>query len=715
MNLPPSSNEKPVDNDEVDIEGGLYCPTPTISFCREESLPKEIECVSAPKNASNHSGFVSDLDTSTLVSSPGHRRRSSSTSTMTFYSLDGSVAINAEMTGQNSHLPSEKPNKRPKDVNNEKTPSQEDEKEEQNFLAFLNQLQEFSGDLEKFVAEDLVETARQADCQQGSKHLSSTALHRNEMKKKEASCCKGNSKNRQKISSSNEVPFQQGQTKNEEQEQCDIITEIPLSYSPSVSMKKPWPNTSSSYYNEWWNSTTRFLAAIPEEVASVISTGFSSSLSLMDANMAKKNSKYHRHSRQICLLLTTITFVLVALGSIFLIISMVLSATGNPPATPPIGMTGTSVASLDESMQNITLTFIPPPDDVLDSQESLDWTLVGELQASSGATFHSVSLDFSGDFVATATLDHVQVYQGVAYSWEPFGSSIDASSDKVVISGDGSTLGICVPHQVRLYRFHEDDWAALGLPIQVSSCSSLNFNENGTILAIGDSTADNNRGMVRTYQYISGVWNKFGPDLIGVQEGDMAGSVVALSADGSILSMGLSGATTSQGRSLAGQVKTFRWSHQHDWLLFGSPLTNGDSIKGFGSSISLSPNGRRLAVGAPHGNSIGSSEGEVHVYEWDNDGWILLGNVITGHLDQDQAGATVALMKGGDTIAIGAPGGPYVRVLELDIQNQLWVEIGLFDSSSNGIGLSASMNGVTLAVVGGKDDLYEEDILQLFQ
>ena len=131
--------------------------------------------------------------------------------------------------------------------------------------------------------------------------------------------------------------------------------EIPLSYSPSARMQ-PWgPNA-----DDLWTSTTRLLAAIPEEVASVISTA-SMSLSYIkigqQAGNAGADPRWVREKR-ICLAIAIVaTLIVTVIGLVFVVLAITnsnttsLVASGAPmaslvvPTTSPSGPTRAPIAS----------------------------------------------------------------------------------------------------------------------------------------------------------------------------------------------------------------------------------------------------------------------------------------------------------------------------------------------------------------------------------
>ena len=74
----------------------------------------------------------------------------------------------------------------------------------------------------------------------------------------------------------------------------------------------------------------------------------------------------------------------------------------------------------------------------------------------------------------------------------------------------------------------------------------------------------------------------------------------------------------------------------------------------FGWSISLSGDGRLLAVGAPSDDNKNSNQGAVFVYSINNYSWSLVGNQ-TGEYEGDWFGLSVALSGDGKWMSVGSP------------------------------------------------------------
>ena len=98
------------------------------------------------------------------------------------------------------------------------------------------------------------------------------------------------------------------------------------------------------------------------------------------------------------------------------------------------------------------------------------------------------------------------------------------------------------------------------------------------------------------------------------------------------------------------------------WLLFFSVLATvalaesggtwtqvGDDINGeaagdlSGSSVSMSSDGTRVAIGAPHNDGTGSNAGHVRVYAESGGTWTQVGDDIDGEAASDISGNSVSM------------------------------------------------------------------------
>ena len=110
----------------------------------------------------------------------------------------------------------------------------------------------------------------------------------------------------------------------------------------------------------------------------------------------------------------------------------------------------------------------------------------------------------------------------------------------------------------------------------------------------------------------AGVWSQVGGDIDGEAAGDYSGRSVALSSDGTRLAVG---AYENDGTgSYAGHVRVFDLGGGA-WTQVGGDIDGEAAGDRFGSSVALSSDGSRLAVGGPFNDGNGSSAGHVRVFD----------------------------------------------------------------------------------------------------
>jgi len=136
------------------------------------------------------------------------------------------------------------------------------------------------------------------------------------------------------------------------------------------------------------------------------------------------------------------------------------------------------------------------------------------------------------------------------------------------------------------------------------------------------------------------------------------------------------------------------------WLQLGSDIYGEFAGDRFGSSISTSSNGNRIAVGAVMNDGNGPTSGHVRVFDYNDGSWAQAGSDIVGENEGDHSGASVALSADGNIVAIGATfndgggsGSGHVRIFQFD--GTEWQQIGNdIDGSSSGArtGYSIDLN-----------------------
>jgi len=309
----------------------------------------------------------------------------------------------------------------------------------------------------------------------------------------------------------------------------------------------------------------------------------------------------------------------------------------------------------------------------IDGEAMFDQSGMAVALSSDGTT---VAVGASGNSGNGAQSGHVRVYRNIAGTWTKLGADIDgeasnnASGSAVAISLDGNIVAIGAPvnsdngnssGQVRVYQYSSNAWTKIGADIDGESSNdnsgeAVAISSDGTVVAIGapqnSNGNGNGSGQVRVYKNIGGTWTKLGADIDGEAEGDVSGSSVAISSDGTTVAIGApfnDGAGNS-----AGQVRVYKYSNS-SWTKIGADIDGNAAFDGSGRSVAISSDGTIVAVGAPQSSMFSSEKGFVKLYTNLSGTWTLIGQKIDGEASGDASGSSVAISSNGTIVGIGAP------------------------------------------------------------
>ncbi len=188
----------------------------------------------------------------------------------------------------------------------------------------------------------------------------------------------------------------------------------------------------------------------------------------------------------------------------------------------------------------------------------------------------------------------------------------------------------------------------------------VSLSSDGTIVAVGapyNDGAGNAAGHVRVYQYIGSSWTKIGQDIDGEVANDRNGCGLSLSSDGTVVAMGAHNHDNARG-----QVRIFQYSTPGvtggTWIQLGSDIDGENSWDWSGESISLSSNGKVVAIGAPYNDGTDSEAGHVRIWQYNGSSWTKIGQDIDAEDSEDYSGgaegSSVSLSADGTVVAIGA-------------------------------------------------------------
>jgi len=296
-----------------------------------------------------------------------------------------------------------------------------------------------------------------------------------------------------------------------------------------------------------------------------------------------------------------------------------------------------------------------------------------------GAPFNSENGSNSG---------HVKIFRMVANGWTQLGENIngdfedDYSGHSVSLSGDGLSVAIGSPNKdgaelafaasggragnVRVFKFDADNdtWIQRGENVNGemlgdSAGWSVSMSFNGLTVAIGaifNSESRDKSGHVRvfTFDEADNSWNQLGGDFDGEGAKELSGWSVSLSRDGRTIAIGAPFNNDEQ-KPNQGHVQVFHFNDAKRWVQLGDDINGEVKNDRSGRSVSLSADGLIVAIGSIFNSDNGLRSGHVRIFEYDGNGWTQLGVNINGDLAGDEAGHSVSLSDNGHVIAIGAP------------------------------------------------------------
>ena len=195
---------------------------------------------------------------------------------------------------------------------------------------------------------------------------------------------------------------------------------------------------------------------------------------------------------------------------------------------------------------------------------------------------------------------------------------------------------------------------------------TLQLSLNGEVLAIGTPTLP--RKCVRVYG-LEPFTGKGDPICHEDPQTLFFASPLALSQNGNVLAAGVTLNASSRVVSVFGYTPSL-----DTWQRRGVDLTpdNNKPSEDYGTVLSVSSDGTRLAVGSPQRNT-GSY---VQVYTYHNSSWSKHGNTIRN--DAFMFGSAVSISDN-DLLAVGSPfemTGGLVMVYHLDSQRNVWTPLG---------------------------------------
>lgn len=307
-----------------------------------------------------------------------------------------------------------------------------------------------------------------------------------------------------------------------------------------------------------------------------------------------------------------------------------------------------------------------------------------------------VALDSTGDVLAVSSIStynseansvgSVRVYDWDGTDWQQRGNFLEGLDNPLGfvtfygygldLSADGNTVLITGPERwseeettqkvgyAEVFDWNGNTWIQRGEGIYGTvSFMSLGFScalsADGQTMVLGGNGYGGNdkKGMARVYEWVNGSWSQKGEEMLGFLAKDEFGRSVSIANQGNTIAIGAPGFDVSTTTNLQGEVMVYDWNGSV-WVQRGAALSSLEDVDFFGSDVSLSSDGMRLAVTASNltnNDLVLSNAGGAMIYEWDGSEWELVHGPVYGEEWMEYA-REIEISSDGNTFVLGSFG-----------------------------------------------------------
>lgn len=255
---------------------------------------------------------------------------------------------------------------------------------------------------------------------------------------------------------------------------------------------------------------------------------------------------------------------------------------------------------------------------------------------------------------------------------EQMGRSAAMSDDgnRILVGAPLSSAGGALSGQVRAFEWNGSAWVQLGQSIDGFETSLLLGDDKGIAMS-GDGhrialgtprSGPGSWGSVIVYDLVGNTWTQVGQEIVPVATSQF-GTAVSLSTNGSRIAIG--------GPLGGGRAEVYELTGS-TWTQLGASII-GTSPDRVGYDVSLSGDGTRMMVSA-QGATVGTTPGagKLMVYDWTGSAWTQVGGDIDGH---DGFGLNASMSRDGRrVVGYAALSGDYAAVFEL--VGSVWTQMG---------------------------------------
>ena len=344
----------------------------------------------------------------------------------------------------------------------------------------------------------------------------------------------------------------------------------------------------------------------------------------------------------------------------------------------------------------------------------------------------------------------VKVYEKTSSGWTQVGNTIAGATNgnksgwglaindvgsRVAVGSYNAHAGGTRNGLIDMYEYNisTGNWDRMGSTINGEFGSlfgiSMAMNAVGDIVCAGAYSYDlsnNNRGLIRAYEWDGSAWSQKGGDMVGAAgNSEQLGWSVSMSGDGERIVGGAYQYNISGGAD-AGAMRIYAWDGANYTQMGGSPLLGDAEGDEAGYSVSISTDGTTAAMGfreAALGGGLNKA-GRVRVFKYNTTSstWEQRGADILGENAKDKLGHSVALSGNGSRIAVGAIqdvnsllNRGYVKMLDYKTISNTWtlVNDAYYGETGDQLGRNMSMDLTGDMVVAGS--IQNAGYVQIFE
>ena len=306
-----------------------------------------------------------------------------------------------------------------------------------------------------------------------------------------------------------------------------------------------------------------------------------------------------------------------------------------------------------------------------DNEGSLGW----QVALNNDGTILAVSAPFSDTYGTNR--GYVQVFELSGGVWTQLGSDIVGEADndvfgfgldingagnRIVIGGaqndaNGSNAG-----HVRVFDYSGGVWTQIGADIDGEAADdnlgySVAITDIGNRIVVGApfnsgaGAPGSVRGHARVYDFVASNWVQYGSDIDGEANNDRLGHAVDIDALGNTIVVGSYYAFEGP-FDRSGNAKVFDISGTITQI--GAKIIGNFTDDFCGSSVSISGDGTRVAIGENGDDASFEDAGQVRIFDNIGSVWTQVGLSLFGEGIDDSFGISVGLSDDGDYLIGGA-------------------------------------------------------------